>query len=166
MRYADNYVVGFESGDARRFIKELAERFAHCGLGGGLHPDKTRLLEFGKNAQRDRWARGKGRPETSDFLGFTHCCRKDRKGRFALGRKPVGKRMRRTVKVMEEQLRRRTDKDTIETGRWLGRVLRGWFNYFAAPGNWRLYRDSECRCYTLRTGMITMVCRIKVSKSI
>ena len=78
------------------------------------HPDKTRLLEFGKNAHRDRRARGEGRPETFDFPGFTHYCRK---GRFALGRKPASKRMRRTFKVMGEQLRGRANKDTTETGR-------------------------------------------------
>ena len=116
----------------------------HFGLsryGLELHPDKTRLLEFGENAHRDRRARGEGRPETFDFLGFTHYCRKDRKGWFALGRKPVNKRMRRTLKAIGEQLRRRANKDTMETGRWLGRVMQGWLNYFAVPNGMRYLRQ-------------------------
>ena len=83
----------------RRFVKELKERFARCGL--EPHPDKTRLPEFGKNVHGDRREEGERRPETFDFPGFTHYCRKDRKGRFAPGRKPVSRRMRRTLKAQE-----------------------------------------------------------------
>ncbi len=95
VRYADDYVAGFEHrDDAERFLRELKERFRGFEL--ELNADKTRLLEFGRYAERNRLARGEGRPETFDFLGFTHYCRKDRKGRFGLGRKPIRKRMNRT----------------------------------------------------------------------
>ena len=85
-----------------------------------LHPDKTRLIEFGRFAIKDRRQRGLGKPETFDFLGFTHYCAKDRKGRFQLGRKPVSKRMRRTLKRIKEELRRRMHNDVDQTARWLG----------------------------------------------
>jgi len=89
-RYADDFIVGFEHrDDAERFLQELRDRFAQFGL--GLHPDKTRLIEFGRFAARDRRARGDGKPETFDFLGFTHICAKTRKGRFTLKRVTIKK---------------------------------------------------------------------------
>jgi RNA-directed DNA polymerase len=136
VRYADDYVAGFEHrDDAERFLRELKERFRGFEL--ELNADKTRLLEFGRYAERNRRARGEGRPETFDFLGFTHYCRKDRKGRFGLGRKPIRKRMNRTLKRIKIELRRRMHDDVMETGRWLGRVLRGWLNYYAVPTSYR-----------------------------
>ena len=147
VRYADDYVVGFEHrDDAQRFLRELKERFSRFEL--ELNVDKTRLIEFGRYAERNRRARGAGRPETFEFLGFTHYCRKDRKGRYGLGRKPVRKRMNRTLKRIRSELRRRWHDDVKDTGRWLGRVLRGWLNYYAVPTSfpylqqfvWRLRR--------------------------
>ena len=93
VRYADDFVVGFQyQRDAERFLHDLKERMASFSL--ELHPDKTRLIEFGRFAQKNRRARGERRPETFDFLGFTHYCRTTRNGKFGLGRKPVGKRGR------------------------------------------------------------------------
>ena len=136
VRYADDFVVGFQhKQDAERFLHDLKERLGRFGL--ELHPDKTRLIEFGRFAIKDRRQRGLGKPETFDFLGFTHYCAKDRKGRFQLGRKPVSKRMRRTLKRIKEELRRRMHNDVDQTARWLGRVLDGWLNYFAVPTSYR-----------------------------
>ena len=105
VRYADDYVVGFEcKEDAEQFLNDIKERLSEFGL--NLHPDKTRLIEFGRHAMGNRKKRGERRPETFDFLGFTHYCRKTRKGRFGLGRKPVAKRMSRTLKRIGEVLRR------------------------------------------------------------
>ena len=95
VRYADDFVVGFQhKRDAERFLDAAKERFGRFEL--DLHPDKTRLIEFGRFAWKDRRQRGQGRPETFDFLGFTHYCTKTRRGRFQLGRKPIAKRMSRT----------------------------------------------------------------------
>ena len=147
VRYADDYVVGFEHrDDAERFLWELKERFRGFEL--ELNADKTRLIEFGRYAASNRRARGEGRPETFDFLGLTHYCRRVRNGRFGLGRKPVRKRMNRTLKKIKRELRRRWHDDVMDIGRWLGRVLRGWLNYYAVPTSfpylqqfaWRLRR--------------------------
>ena len=140
VRYADDYVVGFEHrDDAQRFLRELKERFSRFEL--ELNADKTRLIEFGRYAERNRRARGEGRPETFDFLGLKHYCRKDRNGRFGLGRKPVRKRMNRTLKRIKIELRGRWHDDVMDTGRWLGRVLRGWLNYYAVPTSFRYLRQ-------------------------
>ena len=136
VRYADDYVVGFEHrADAERFLRDLKERLSRFEL--ELHPEKTRLIEFGRNAVRDRRARGEGRPETFDFLGFTHYWRKTRRGSYGLGRKPVAQRMRRTLHRIKEILWRRMHEDAMDTGRWLGTVLRGWLNYYAVPTSFR-----------------------------
>ena len=125
VRYADDFVLGFQHrDDAVRFMEALRERFAAYGL--ELHPEKTRLVEFGRLAEANRRERGERRPETFDFLGFTHYCRTTRKGRFGLGRKPAPKRMRRTLKAIKAELRRRMHDKPVKTGQWLGRVLRGW----------------------------------------
>ena len=106
VRYADDVVVGFErKRDAERFLHALGERLGMFEL--ELHPGKTRLIEFGRFAERNRRARGLGRPETFDFLGFTHYCRKTWNGHFGLGRKPAATRMRRTLKRIADVLRRR-----------------------------------------------------------
>ena len=144
VRYADDYVVGFEQrDDAERFLGELKERFRGFEL--ELNADKTRLIEFGRNAERNRRTRGERRPETFDFLGFTHYCRKDRKGRFGLGRKPIRKRMNRTLERIKRELRRRMHDDVMDTGRWLGTVLRGWLNYYAVPTSFRYLRQFRWR---------------------
>ena len=132
VRYADDFVLGFQHrDDAVRFMEALRERFAAYGL--ELHPEKTRLLEFGRFAIANRRKRGEGRPETFDFLGLTHYCRIRRDGRFGLGRKPSARRMRRTLKAIKAQLRRRMHDNPVKTGQWLGRVLRGWLGYYAVP---------------------------------
>ena len=132
IRYADDVVVATQyRADAERFLQDVQERFEQFGL--SMHPEKTRLIEFGRFAEANRRKRGAGKPETFDFLGFTHYCRKTRKGRFGLGRKPIGKRMRRTLQALRVALRRRMHEDVWETGRWLGQVLRGWLNYYAVP---------------------------------
>jgi len=106
VRFADDFIVGFEDEqDARRFQGELCERLAGFGL--ELHPDKTRLIEFGRHATRDRARRGLAKPETFDFLGFTHICARSKSGRFWLKRVTVAKRMRAKLREVKDQLKRR-----------------------------------------------------------
>ena len=132
VRYADDFVVGFQhKQDAERFLDALKERLGSFEL--ELHPDKTRLIEFGRFAPANRRRRGQGKPETFDFLGFTHYYTETRGGRFQLGRKPVAERMARTLKRIKEALRRRMHDNAEETARWLGKVLDGWLNYYAVP---------------------------------
>ncbi|MGA7711004.1 MAG: group II intron reverse transcriptase/maturase [Rhizomicrobium sp.] len=135
VRYADDTIVGFEHrDDAERFLKDLHDRLAQFGL--NLHPEKTRLIEFGKNAIDDRSRRGEGKPETFDFLGFTHYCAKARShSGFKLGRKTQAKRKRARLKAIKDALRRNMHKTIDEQGRWLAAVLRGYFAYFAVPDN-------------------------------
>ncbi|MDE0101445.1 MAG: group II intron reverse transcriptase/maturase [Bryobacterales bacterium] len=134
VRYADDFVVGFQhKEDAERFLGDLKERLARFGL--ELHPKKTRLVEFGRFAAADRKSRGQGKPETFDFLGFTHYVGKTRRGWFRLGRKPVAKRMGRTLQRIRAALRRRWHDDIWEVGQWLGQVVDGWLNYYAVPGS-------------------------------
>lgn len=142
VRYADDFVVCFQyKEEAERFLHALRERLEKFGL--SLHPDKTRLIEFGRFAERDRRKRGEGRPKTFDYLGFTHYCRKTRSGGFGLGRKPIAKRMARFLKRTREELIRRMHRPVHETGTWLGQVLNGWLNYYAVPWSFR----SLQRCY-------------------
>ena len=136
VRYADDFVAGFQhKRDAERFLEAVQDRFVRFGL--DLHPGKTRLIEFGRYAMARRQARGQGRPETFDFLGFTHYCAKTRGGRFQLGRKPIAKRMSRTLKRIREVLRRRMHDDVQVTAKWLGKVVDGWLNYYAVPTSFR-----------------------------
>ena len=132
VRYADDFVVGCQrKEDAEQFLRDLEERLGQFAL--DLHPDKTRLIEFGRFAMVDRRARGERRPETFDFLGFTHYCRKTRNGGFGLGRKPIAKRVKRTLKRLKERLRARMHEDVHDTAQWLGKVVNGWLNYYAVP---------------------------------
>jgi group II intron reverse transcriptase/maturase len=134
VRFADDFIVGFEhERDARRFLVELGERFAKFGL--ELHPDKTRLIEFGRFAARNRSARGEGKPETFSFLGFTHLCGKTRNGRFWLRRITISKRVRAKLSEVKDQLRHRRHQSIPEQGRWLAAVVRGHMTYYAVPGN-------------------------------
>lgn len=134
VRFADDFIVGFEhEDDARRFLADLRERFAKFGL--ELHPDKTRLIEFGRHAVVRRAARGLGRPETFDFLGFTHLCGKSKKGRFWLRRITIAKRMRAKLSEINDQLKRRRHQPIPEQGQWLASVVRGHRAYYAVPGN-------------------------------
>jgi RNA-directed DNA polymerase len=134
VRFADDFVVGFEyEDDARRFLDELRERFAKFGL--ELHPDKTRLIEFGRRAARDRAVRGLGKPETFDFLGFTHICAKSRSGRFWVKRITISKRMRAKLREVYDQLKRRRHEPIPVQGQWLRSVVQGHLVYYAVPGN-------------------------------
>jgi len=134
VRWADDFIVGFEHReDAERFLAGLRERFAKFGL--ELHPDKTKLIEFGRLADRNRAARGEGKPETFSFLGFTHICARSKNGRFWVRRITVSKRMRAKLKEVSLQLRRRRYLPIPEQGRWLASVARGHMAYYAVPGN-------------------------------
>jgi group II intron reverse transcriptase/maturase len=135
VRYADDFIVGFEHReDAERFQAELSQRLAKFGL--ELKAEKTRLIEFGRYAAQRRQERGLGKPETFDFLGFTHICGKTRDGRrFALKRKTSAKKMRAKLKEVKAELIRRMHLPIPEVGRWLERVVRGHHRYYAVPGN-------------------------------
>ena len=133
VRFADDFVAGFEyEDDARQFLVDLRERFAKFGL--ELHPDKTRLLEFGRHAAWRRAARGVGKPETFDFLGFTHLCGKTKTGRFWLRRITISKRMRAKLREVNDQLKRRRHQPIPMQGQWLAAVVRGHLAYYAVPG--------------------------------
>ncbi len=134
VRFADDFIVGFEhEQDAQRFLSDLHERFAKFGL--QLHPDKTRLIEFGRHAARHRAARGLGKPETFDFLGFTHICAKSKSGRFWLRRITISKRMRAKLREVNDQLKRRRHQPIPVQGQWLRSVVQGHLAYYAVPGN-------------------------------
>jgi RNA-directed DNA polymerase len=140
VRFADDITVGFEHRhDADRFLSELCERFAKFGL--ELHPDKTRLIEFGRFAAERRRQRGLGKPETFEFLGFTHICGKTRAGRFWLRRITISKRMRTKLREVNDQLKRLRHQPIPEQGRWLASVVRGHLAYYAVPGNIRAVRS-------------------------
>jgi RNA-directed DNA polymerase len=133
-RFADDFIVGFEHlGDAKQFLSDLRQRLAKFNL--ELHPDKTRLIEFGRFAAKNRAARGLGRPETFAFLGFTHICGRTRSGRFWLRRITISKRKRVKLHEVKDQLKRRRHLPIPEQGRWLGSVVRGHVAYYAVPGN-------------------------------
>jgi RNA-directed DNA polymerase len=134
VRFADDVTVGFEhEKDARRFYGDLRERFAKFGL--ELADDKTRLIEFGRFAASNRDRRGDGRPETFDFLGFTHLCATTRNGRFLLKRVTIAKRMRAKLVEIKHGLKRRMHLPIPEQARWLASVVRGHYAYYAVPGN-------------------------------
>jgi hypothetical protein len=137
VRYADDFVMGFQHlREAQACLEALQERFAKFGL--QLHPDKTRLIEFGRHAAENRKRRGEGRPETFDFLGFTHAVAKTRAhGRFTVHRYSISKRLRATLHKISESLRKRMHRPLGETGRWLRQVVQGWLNYHAVPFNSR-----------------------------
>jgi group II intron reverse transcriptase/maturase len=136
VRFADDFVAGFEyQGDAKQFLADLRDRFAKFSL--ELHPGKTRLIEFGRYAAGRRKARGTGKPETFDFLGFTHICAQTRSGRFMLKRITISKRMRAKLREVKDQLRQRRHRPVPEQGQWLGSVVRGHLAYYAVPGNSR-----------------------------
>ena len=137
IRYADDFVLGFEfESDARSCQVALVERLAKFGL--KLHPEKTRLIEFGRGSMAKREREGRRKCETFDFLGFTHICGKTMKRkRFIVNRITIAKRMRRTLAVIKEQLQRRRHDSLGETGRWLAQVYRGWQGYYGVPNNGR-----------------------------
>ena len=149
VRYADDSVFGFKNEeDAGGFLTAMQERMAKFGL--TLNAKKTRLIEFGRFAARDRSQRGQSKPETFDFLGFTHCCGIDRQGRFKVIRLTMKKRMRATLKAIRVELMRRRHESVAIVGKWLNRVVQGYFNYHAVPGNqYRLagMRSEICRAW-------------------
>ena len=134
VRYADDIVAGFEhEADAQRFHADLQQRMERFAL--SLHPDKTRVLEFGRFAAKNRARRGLGKPETFDFLGFTHICGRSRKGLFQLKRKSRRDRMRAKLRAIKDELRRRMHDPIPQQGQWLRQVVRGYFAYHAVPTN-------------------------------
>jgi RNA-directed DNA polymerase len=148
VRYADDIVVGFEhEADARRFWDAMRTRFEEFAL--SLHPDKTRLIEFGRLAAAKRVRRGLGKPETFTFLGFTFICGKSRQGRFLLCRKTRRDRMRAKLREIKEELRRRRHQPIPEQGHWLRRVVSGFFDYHAVPTNGRALVAFRSRVETL-----------------
>jgi group II intron reverse transcriptase/maturase len=148
VRWADDFVVGFEHReDAERFWAELRDRLAQFGL--ELNAEKTRLIEFGRHAARDRQARGLGKPETFQFLGFTHICGKTRKtGRFKLVRHTDSKRVRAKLLAVKREMARRMHHPIPEQASWLASVLRGHYGYYAVPDNieaLRAFREALIR---------------------
>jgi group II intron reverse transcriptase/maturase len=134
VRYADDFIVGFEhESDAERLLVELVERFRQFAL--ELHPDKTRRIEFGRTAAWKRAQRGQGKPETFDFLGFTHICGKTRSGRFTVPRQTIRKRLQAKLKQVKIELRRRLHDPVPEVGRWLRSVVGGHVRYYGVPMN-------------------------------
>jgi RNA-directed DNA polymerase len=134
VRYADDFIVGFQhERDACRFLDEMRERLGKFAL--TLHPEKTRLIEFGRFAAERRKRRGLGKPETFSFLGFTFICGKTRAGKFQIKRKTRADRMRAKLKMVQEEMRRRMHQPIPDQGKWLCYVVSGYFNYHAVPTN-------------------------------
>src|SRR6202008_1108824 len=134
VRYADDFIIGFQhEHDAQRFLDEMRKRLGEFAL--SLHPEKTRLIEFGRFAAERRKRRGLGKPETFNFLGFTFICGKARSGKFQIKRKTRRDRMRAKLREIKQALRRCMHRPIPEQGKWLGRVVRGYFNYHAVPTN-------------------------------
>ena len=136
VRYADDFIVGFEhEGEARRFLEALRERLKEFAL--SLHPEKTRLIEFGRHAEDNRRRHGLGKPETFSFLGFTFICGRSRRGKFQIRRKSRRDRMRAKLQAVKQELRRRMHQPVLEQRKWLRQVVTGYFNYHAVPTNGR-----------------------------
>src|SRR5499427_8722584 len=160
VRYADDIVVGFEhEADARRFWDAMRKRLHEFSL--SLHPDKTRLIEFGRHAADRRAQRGLGKPDTFRFLGFVFICGRSRKGRFQLKRKSRRDRMRAKLSEIKEELRRRMHQPIPEQGRWLAQVIRGYFAYHAVPTNFPAL--SAFRHYVRRLWLRTLRRRSSIS---
>jgi len=151
---ATHLVMGFQyRQEAERFLKQLQERMANYGL--TLHAEKTRLIPFGRFAAEDRKRDGVGKPETFNFLGFTHICGTIWKsGKFTVKRKTVGKRMTAKLRSMAAQLRKRINDPIEQTGSWLKQVVQGYYNYHAVPGNLR--RLSTFRRETARHWLFSL----------
>jgi len=153
VRYADDFIVGFEvESDATQFREQLEHRLRRFSL--ELHPTKTRLLRFGRFAAEDRKRLGEGKPETFDFLGFTHICGKTRRGKFVLTRKTKKKKLRAKLKEIKAELRKRLHDDPHITGKWLRSVLNGHYQYYGVPLNLQeLTRFREAVGYLWRLGL-------------
>ena len=153
IRYADDIVVGFEQeADARRFWDAMRARFEEFAL--SLHPEKTRLIEFGRYAAERRARRGLGKPETFHFLGFTHACGRSRRGTYQLQRRTRRDRLRARLKEIKEELRRRMHQPIPEQGKWLAQVVRGYLAYHAVPTNER--KVGAFRYYVIRQWLRTL----------
>jgi RNA-directed DNA polymerase len=136
VRYADDMVVGFQYlADAHRFLAELKLRLEAFAL--EVHPDKTRIIEFGRFATENRRTRGQGKPETFAFLGFTHICGRTRQGRWLIRRHTVRERLNAKLKQVKANLRRMMHLTIPEQGRYLRLVVNGFYNYYAVPTNFR-----------------------------
>jgi len=135
VRFADDFIVGFQhKSDAERFLTELRERFRKFNL--ELHPDKTRLMEFGPFAAENRRRKGRGKPETFDFLGFTHICGKKRSnGRFTVFRQTMRKRLQAKLIAVKAELRHRWHDPIPVVGQWLRLVVGGHIRYYGVPMN-------------------------------
>ena len=134
VRFADDIITGFQyRADAVWFRDDLAERFRKFNL--ELHPEKTRLLEFGSRAAENRRRRGEGKPGTFDFLGFTHICGKKRNGRYTVLRQTMRTRLQAKLSEVKADLRRRWHVPIPEVGKWLGAVVRGHVRYYGVPMN-------------------------------
>ena len=147
VRYADDLVAGFQhQADAERFLKGFHERLAKFGL--EIQSEKTRLIAFGRFAASDCRKRGKGKPETFVFLGFTHYCGTNSKGHFVVWRHTVIKRMRAKLHAIKQELRRKMHEPVGQVGAWLKRVVDGYYRYHAVPGNLAVlgrFRERLCR---------------------
>jgi RNA-directed DNA polymerase len=136
VRYADDFIVGFQyQSDAEQFLGELRERLRKFSL--ELHPDKTRLIEFGRYASERRRAREAGKPETFNFLGFTHICAKTKRGEFQLARHTIAARVRTKLSEVKTELKVRKHEPIPKQGRYLHDVVAGFFRYHAVPTNMR-----------------------------
>jgi hypothetical protein len=136
VRFADDSVLGFQhKDDAERFLVDMRERLKRFSL--SLHPDKTRLIEFGRFAASNRKRRGLGKPETFTFLGFTFICGTARAGHFFVQRRTRRDRMQATLRRVKEELRKRRHHSTSQQGHWLKQVVQGFYAYHAVPGNGR-----------------------------
>jgi group II intron reverse transcriptase/maturase len=135
VRYADDTIVGFQhEHEAKAFLHDLQERMRAFEL--ALHPDKTRMIRFGRYAAKQREKLGEGKPETFDFLGFTHFCTRSRRwGSFVIGRKTIKKRLRAKLKAIKVELRKSMHNPIAKTGAWVKQMLQGHLNYFAVSGN-------------------------------
>jgi group II intron reverse transcriptase/maturase len=136
VRFCDDFVVGFQHRkDAERFLVDLRERFLEFSL--ELHKDKTRLIEFGRFAAQNRKSRGKGKPKTFDFLGFTHICGRTKNGKFTVHRHSISRKIRAKLMELRIELRRRLHDPLPVVAKWLRVVLLGHYRYYGVPGNSR-----------------------------
>lgn len=153
VRYADDLVLGFQhESDAHRFLEAMRARFEEFAL--SLHPDKTRLIKFGRHAAVRRARNGLGKPETFNFLGFTFICGRSRRGNFLLKRKSRRDRVRAKLKEIKEELRRRMHLPIPEQGNWLAQIIRGFFAYHAVPTNFEVL--SKFRHHLVRLWLRTL----------
>jgi hypothetical protein len=141
-----HHIVGFQhKSDAQRFLHELKERFQKFGL--ELHPDKTRLIEFGRYAAERRAKRGEGKPETFTFLGFTHICGQTKEGKFKVMRHTIKKRMHAKVKAIKAELIKRMHAPIQEVGNWLKSIVNGHYQYYGVIGNYQAIKDFRYLVY-------------------